>query len=62
MYQRKTKDVYVLVSNYGYGWEEEVRYETLAEARNDLKAYRNNCPQYEYRITKKRERKECYGT
>ena len=25
-YQRKTKDVWCIDTNYGYGWEEESRY------------------------------------
>ena len=53
-YIRKTKDVYVLLSNYGYGWEEELEEETLKEAREQLKTYRENCPNAQYRLRKKR--------
>ena len=41
-YERKTHNEYTLMSNYGYGWEEEAGYDNLAEARKDLKAYREN--------------------
>ena len=30
MYQRKTKDIYELWTNYGYGWECEVEEEPRA--------------------------------
>lgn len=53
-YIRKTKDVYVLLSNYGYGWEEELEEDTLKEAKEQLKTYRENCPNYQYRLKKKR--------
>lgn len=52
-YIRKTKDVYVLLSNYGYGWEEELEEETLKEAKEQLKTYRKNCPNAQYRLKKK---------
>ena len=41
-HERKTHNEYTLMSNYGYGWEEEVNYDNLQEAKNDLKAYREN--------------------
>lgn len=39
-YQRKTKDVWVIETNYGYGWEEESRYDTWAELQTDIHEYR----------------------
>lgn len=57
-YIRKTKDVYVLLSNYGYGWEEELEEDTLKEAKEQLKTYRENCPNYQYRLKKKRVKLE----
>ena len=54
MYIRKTKDVYVLMSNYGYGWEEEVEEDTLKEGKERLKEYRENCKNASYRLVKKR--------
>ena len=53
-YTRKTKDVYVLMSNYGYGWEEEIEEDKYKEAKEQLKTYRENCPQYQFKIKKKR--------
>lgn len=41
-YERKTHDEYSLMSNYGYGWEEEAGYDNLEQARKDFKAYREN--------------------
>ena len=57
-YIRKTKDVYVLLSNYGCGWEEELEEDTLKEAKEQLKTYRENCPNYQYRLKKKRVKLE----
>lgn len=54
MYIRKTKDIYVLMSNYGYGWEEELTEDTSHEAYAQLKTYKENCPQYQYKIVVKR--------
>lgn len=42
-YIRKTKDNYILLSNYGYGWEEEVIESTYKEIKERLKEYRENC-------------------
>ena len=54
-YVRKTKDRWDLMSNYGYGWECEVSYDTYKEAKADLIAYRENCPNYSFRLEKHRE-------
>ena len=56
MYQRKTKDIWVIEGNYGYGWDYLCCYENRAEAKADFRAYRENEPQYSHRIKKKRER------
>ena len=53
-YTRKTKDVYILLSNYGYGWDEELTEDTYQEAKEQLKTYRENCPGAQYKIVKKR--------
>lgn len=44
-YTRKTKDNYILLSNYGYGhgWEEEIIEPTYKEIKERLKEYRENC-------------------
>lgn len=39
-YVRKTKDVWVIESNYGYGWEEESTYDDYDAAKADLSEYR----------------------
>ncbi len=45
-YQRKTKDVWVIETNYGYGWEAESEYDNddyenpRQSARQDLKEYK----------------------
>lgn len=41
-YQRKTRDVWKLMVNYGYGhgWEHELTEFTRAEAQQRLKEYR----------------------
>lgn len=55
---RKTKDVWCIETNCGYGWDEESRYDTLAEARNDAKEYRLYMSAYkgQVRIVKRREK------
>ena len=57
MYKRKTVDRYDLMSNYGYGWECEVSYDKPEQAKEDLKAYRENGGG-QYRLEKHRERIE----
>jgi hypothetical protein len=56
-YIRKTKDVYQLITNYGHGEEVEVEYDTLKEAREDKKAYIQNCKELiSIKIKKVREK------
>ncbi len=50
-YVRKTTDEYRLHVNYGHGWEHEVTEATRREARERLKEYNENCPQYAARVT-----------
>lgn len=52
-YTRKTKDIYILMSNYGYGWEEELTEKTREQARQTLKEYRQNTTA-QHKIIKKR--------
>jgi len=56
-YVRKTRDVYVIQGYYtpGYGWEDVSEYDNRAEARADLKAYRENEPGYSHRLITRRE-------
>ena len=55
MYERKTRDRWDLMSNYGYGWECECSDYTYAEARQTLKEYLEN-GHGNYRIEKHREK------
>jgi hypothetical protein len=51
----KTVKVYVVQGNYGQGWEDVGGSENLREALDDLKAYRENAPEYRYRWIVRRE-------
>ena len=53
--KRITLDRWDLMSNYGYGWECECSSYTRAEAKSDLKTYRENGGG-QYRLEKHRER------
>ena len=39
-YKRKTKDVWCIETNYGYGWETESEYDEYEQAKADLKEYK----------------------
>ncbi len=54
-YVRKTKDVYEIQGNCGYGWDCETTEETMKEAKAQAKCYRENV-NYPIRIVKKREK------
>lgn len=64
MKAKKYEYTQVLQLDYGQGWEDECTYaanstyalskETLAEKKDDLKAYRENCPQYARRVINRR--------
>lgn len=57
-YVRKTRDVYCIETNYGYGWEIESEYNTFKESKADLPEYRIAVrPHFGVaRIKKRRER------
>lgn len=55
MYKRKTRDVYHLYSNYGYGWDMELECEDYKDAKLQLETYRDNCPNALFKIVCKRE-------
>ena len=57
MYKRKTKDIYEIWTNYGYGWECETRATTYAEAKQLYKDYLYNTDA-RVKIEKRRERLE----
>lgn len=54
-YVRKTRDVWYIMTNYGYGWECENVELTLEDAKRSLKEYRENT-RAEVRLEKHRER------
>lgn len=41
-YQRKTKDQWDIMTNWGYGWECENSEYTRTDAKRSLKEYREN--------------------
>lgn len=52
---RKTRDEYQIHQFFpGSGWEEITAADTRKEAREDLKAYRVNQPEYPVKMIKKR--------
>jgi hypothetical protein len=55
-YKRKTEDEYIVQGNYncGYGWEDVTAESTRKEAKERLKEYRENEPQYPHRLIKRR--------
>lgn len=57
-YVRKTKDVYRLLCDYGYGdgYECILEEDNLREAKKRKREYEENAPQYSYKIKKVRER------
>lgn len=58
-YIRKTYDRYDIETNYGYGWYAECSEDTLREARQRVKEYRENARGLlGIRIKKRRIRKE----
>ena len=58
MYQRKTKDVWHIELNYGYGWESESEYDNPKDAKADLAEYKEHARHYgaSCRLRKTRER------
>lgn len=57
---RKTVDVWIIKANhrYGDGWEDETAETSYKEAKLRLKEYRENTPEGDYKIVKKRVKKE----
>ena len=60
MYKRKTKDVWVLYQDYGYGdgWEYVIEEDTLDEIKKRKKEYLENQPQYPLKVKRERRRLE----
>lgn len=59
-YVRKTRDYWSIQQYTGgqYGWEEVCAAETWKEAKQTVREYRENQPEYPARIRVKRERIE----
>lgn len=57
-YERKTVDEFVIQGYYGrqHGWEDVTTEETYREARDQLRAYRENEPEYRHRLVTRRVR------
>lgn len=56
MYKRKTRDVWDIETNHGYGWEKEFSCSTLEEAKEQHQCYvENSFGRFATRITKHRE-------
>ena len=53
-YKRKTKDVWVVQGNYGYGWDDVVEEDTWKEAWDMFICYTENEPQYQHRVKRRR--------
>lgn len=60
-YQRKTRDVWRMYVDYGFGWEYELTEYSGKEISQRRKEYRENCPQFPTRVCKGRERIEING-
>jgi hypothetical protein len=54
MYKRKTIDEYQIHQHTSCGWEEVAAYDNRPEAKADIKAYRENQPEYPVKIIKRR--------
>jgi hypothetical protein len=57
---RKTKDIWVVQGNYGYGhgWEDVTAAETWKEAKQNIREYRENESGVPFRVIRRRERIE----
>lgn len=56
-YQRKTTDVYILLTNYGDGWNEELEESSRKEIKQRAREYRANTTA-QVKILKRRIKKE----
>jgi hypothetical protein len=56
MYARKTQDLYIVQGLYAGNWEDECAELIRKEAILRLNEYRENAPEYCYKLVKKREK------
>lgn len=58
-YVRKTRDVWNIETNFGYGWEYETSEDNYQAAREQLRCYqRNSFGKFRVRMVRKREKIE----
>lgn len=57
-YKRQTRDVWHIEVRYPgpHGWEHELTEDSWREAREQLRTYRRECPEYPVRARKRREK------
>jgi hypothetical protein len=58
MYTRKTVDLFVIQGLYAGNWKDETAELTRKEAILRLNEYRENVPEYCYKLVKRREKIE----
>jgi hypothetical protein len=51
---RKYNYVFVIQGYYCHGWEDETEEDTRKEARQQLRDYRENMPEYPHRMIQRR--------
>lgn len=47
--------LYIIQGRYGSRWEDETAEETRAEALERLREYRDNMPEYQHRLIRRKE-------
>jgi len=57
---RKFDYLYVVQGDYGAGWEDTFASLDYREARSNLRAYRENAPEYPARLIRRREISEAW--
>lgn len=55
MRPNKYEYLFIIQGHWSYGWEDESAHENRAEARADLRAYRDNQPEVAHRMIQRRE-------
>lgn len=61
MYIRKTIDLFIVQGLYAGNWEDECAEVTRKEGILRLNEYRENAPEYCYKLVKRREKIDCEG-
>jgi hypothetical protein len=55
-YVRKSRDLFVVQMHTAEGWEDVTASYDRKELRSDVKAYRDNSPEFPYRLNTRREK------